>query len=78
MDGKALSRKEYLLRIISEIYLAVWEECPILVLGLCSMTTRLKKGVQREGTLQEDTRKGGLDVNEMLHYLTDLNEGMAA
>ena len=62
MGGIALSRKEYLLQIISEIYLAVWEGYPILVLGLCSMTTRSQKGVRREGMLQEDMRKGGLEL----------------
>lgn len=64
MSGKVLLRRGSLLPIILVTYSAVWEVCLILVLDLCLMITRSKRGVQREGTRREDTHKPGLSFAE--------------
>ena len=66
MGGIVLLRKGSLLQIILGTYSVVWEGRLILVLGLCSMTIRSKRGVQKEGTAQEDMHKSGLILAEKL------------
>ena len=57
MGGIVPLRKGSQRQITSGIYSVVWEGSLILVLGLCSMTTQSKRGVQKEGTAQEDMHK---------------------
>ena len=64
MGGIVPLRKGSLLRIILGIYSVVWEGSLILVLGLCSMTTQSKRGVQKEGTVHEDMHKNLLILAE--------------
>ena len=64
MAGIVLLPKGSLLKTILGIYLVVWEGSPISVLGLCSMTIQSKRGVQKEGTAQEDMHKSRLILAE--------------
>ena len=69
MAGVVLLRKGSLLQITSVIYSAVWAVYLILVLGPCSMITRSKREVRREGMLREDMHESSPNLPKIVSCL---------